>query len=263
MKYLTSYENDSIKHILKLKNKKYRDLYGEYLIEGFKLVDEAIKAKEDIISIYISSAVYDEKKNNYYLDSSLRNNIIIVEENLFNKLVSTINTQGIIACIKKKNELRFNDINSNVLLLDRLQDPGNLGTIIRTADASGFMKIIASKGTVDIYNDKTVRSAMGSIFHLDIIKEADLTTEIQELKKKGFIILGSQICAKKIYTDLDSKNKYALIIGNESKGVSMELLQLCDERIKIPIFGKAESLNASVAAGIMMYHISSINNKLS
>src|SRR5699024_7380004 len=142
----------------------------------------------------------------------------------------------------------------NLLVVDSLQDPGNLGTMIRTADAAGFEAVILGDGSVDLYNEKVIRATQGSIFHIPVF-QFDLITNIPVLKQEGFRIWASALSGATSYNVLTPAEKNALVIGNEGAGVSDEVLLLADYQVKIPIYGKAESLNAGIAAGILMYYM--------
>jgi TrmH family RNA methyltransferase len=142
----------------------------------------------------------------------------------------------------------------HVLVLDRIQDPGNLGTMIRTADAAGFDTVLLGKGTVDPFNAKVVRATQGSLFHVNV-RAVDLLETLPELKSEGFHVYGTALAKATSYEQVDFKDKVALVIGNEAQGVHNDVLDLCDTRVHIPVLGDAESLNAAVAAGILMYRI--------
>ncbi|WP_047985043.1 TrmH family RNA methyltransferase [Ornithinibacillus californiensis] len=242
---LTSVKNDKVKGWKKLHTKKDREKTGTFLIEGFHLIEEAIKSKWKIDEIILQEGV---ESPNWSSDIK----IVEVSENVFQHITQTKTPQGIAAVVQyKKME---NVIGKYVLLLDRVQDPGNLGTIIRTADAAGFDAVILGDGTVDVYNDKVIRSTQGSIFHIPILQD-NLTKRIPELKMDGFHIWASALTNSKDYHTVKSNSKVALILGNEGSGIQTEILEQADEIVKIPIYGKAESLNVSIAAGILMYHI--------
>src|SRR5699024_7948525 len=145
-------------------------------------------------------------------------------------------------------------LNEHLLLVDAIQDPGNLGTIIRTADAVGMSQIILGTGTVDVYNDKVIRASQGSIFHIPI-KQAPLLNIIKELKRSNYTIWASALQNAINYRDAEREKKIALIVGNEGAGISEKILKEADKVVKIPIYGQAESLNVSVAAGILMYQM--------
>src|SRR5699024_1550997 len=175
-----------------------------------------------------------------------------VTKKVFEYFSNTEHPQGIAAVVKMKPlEIKRN---SPVLLIDEIRDPGNLGTIIRTADAAGFKTIILGEGTVDLYNDKVIRATQGCIFHIHIM-EGNLSREIVNLQKEDFQVWASALSKAVAYDTVRVTEKVALIIGNEGRGIDRSLIDMADRRVKIPIYGKAESLNAGVAAGILMYYI--------
>ena len=172
-------------------------------------------------------------------------------------MTDTENTQGIIGVVKFKQrtlEKNWTDDNRFVLILDRIQDPGNMGTIIRTADAAGVDAIIALKGCVDIYNPKVIRSTMGSIFDMNVI-HATQEEALRILKLKKFDIVSSYLDTNNYYNTVEYNHKTALVIGNEANGINEELVSKSDVLVKIPIYGKAESLNAAISSAILMYEI--------
>lgn len=181
-------------------------------------------------------------------------NCIYVAEKILNTITDVINPQGIMAVIEKptleENPIDFNQEVS--LILDNIQDPGNMGTILRTADSINLKQIIVSKGSADCYNPKVVRSTMGAIFRINIIESEDLTKTIKEMKKNKIKIATTSLQTEKSIYDINYE-KTAIVIGNEANGVSDEVLELADEKIKIPMPGKTESLNASVATAVILY----------
>ena len=260
MQRITSKDNEFIKHVKKLKDKKYRDESNEYIIEGIKLIEEAIKEKAQINQIVICEE--NEKKN--AISKSLMYEIskydcIYVTKQVFNSITQVVAPQGIFAIIAKKNN--FGDGSKNyqidytqdiIVVLDDIQDPGNLGTILRTIDSCGQKQILVSKGTVDAYNPKVVRSTMGAIFRINIIECEDLIKKIKEARKHHFKLQVTSLDAEKTIYDVDYKKK-VIVIGNEANGVSQKIQDMADEKVRIPMLGKTESLNASVAAGIVLY----------
>ena len=153
----------------------------------------------------------------------------------------------------ENNEKTIDYKNKNFLILDNLQDPGNMGTILRTADSLNIKQIIVSKGSADIYNLKVVRSTMGAIFRVKVIESDNLVKTVKEMKKHKINIYATDLSANKSIYEVNY-NKSAVIIGNEANGVSKELLDESSEKIKIPMLGKTESLNAAVATSIILYH---------
>ena len=250
---ITSKDNDQIKHIRKLKEKKYRDEYKEYLIEGVKLIKEAIEEKAGIKTI----VVCDDCAKNEKIDSKLlyeiaKYNCIYVEEKVFKSISDVQNHQGILAVINKEEERKIDYNEDIIIVLDDVQDPGNLGTILRTLDSANIKQIIVSNKSSDVYNPKVVRSTMGAILRVNVIESKSLQDTLKELKNHEFEIVATSLDTKNSIYDIDYKKK-AIIIGNEANGVSKEVLELADEKIKIPMLGKTESLNAAVATSIIVY----------
>lgn len=251
---ITSKDNDLVKHIRKLKEKKHRDEFGEFIIEGAKMINEAIQEKVKIKYIVICDDCKTENslsKDELYEIAKFE--CVYVSEKIFN-LISEVSTpQGIMAIVEKpvKNENKI-DYRSNLfLILDNIQDPGNMGTILRTADSLNMKQIIVSPGTADCYNSKVVRSTMGAIFRVNVI-ERDLEKVIKEMQKHKITVYATDLKTDKTIYDIDY-SKSAVIIGNEAKGVSQRVLELADQRIKIPMPGKTESLNAAVATSVILY----------
>lgn len=252
---ITSKDNETIKHIKKLKEKKYREEYHEFIVEGIKMIEEALNEGAKIKSVVIC----DDCKSQGAIPSELmyeiaKLNCIYVAEKVFNTITDVINPQGIMAIIEKPQaEENTIDFSQNVsLLLDNIQDPGNMGTILRTADSLNMKQIIVSKGTADIYNLKVVRSTMGAIFRVKVIEVDDLGKVIKEMKKHKIKVYATDLQTDKSIYDVDY-SKSAIVIGNEANGVSSKVLEESTERIKIPMIGKTESLNAAVATSIILY----------
>ena len=248
-KMITSASNKRIKDIQKLKDNKNIKKYGRYLIEGKHLVEEALDAK--VVEEIIISESFDE----YNIVDSFEGDLIKVTDSVMKSISDTITTQGIIAvCRIDKKKLDINNY-SKVLILDKVQDPGNLGTIIRTADAFNFDCIILGKGTTSLYGQKVIRSTQGSNFHLDCFDNIDLLELID--KMSNFNIFATSLKADKYIEQLDNiTGKIAVVFGNEGAGVSEEILSKVNNLLKISMPGRAESLNVSIAAGIVMHYIS-------
>lgn len=254
MQVITSKDNEVVKSIKKLKEKKFRDEKNQFIVEGIKLVAEAIEEKTDIDSVVVcEDCVNDGSIDKKLLYEIARYKCIYVTEKIFDTLTDVSNPQGIMAVINRKiNNLDIDYSQDIIVVLDGIQDPGNLGTILRTVDAAGLNQIILSKETADSFNPKVVRSTMGGIFRVNIIKSDNLANTLKEAKKQGFEVVVTSLDTDKSMYDV-SYNKKVIVIGNEANGVSKEVQDLADYKVKIPMFGKAESLNASVAAGIMIY----------
>ena len=254
MQVISSKDNEFVKHVKKLKEKKYRDINQEFIIEGIKLVKEAIEEKANIKNIIICDNCEDSgiiPKNLMY--EIAKYNCIYVTENIL-KTMSDVNApQGILAIISMNNKNNEIDYSQDIIVaLDDIQEPGNIATILRTVDSVGLNQILVSKGTADCYNPKVVRSTMGAIFRIKIIECENLEQTLKETQKNNFRIVVSSLQTKNSLYDINFDKK-VIIIGNEANGVEPQIQKIADEKIKIPMLGKTESLNASVATGVILY----------
>ncbi|WP_347299279.1 TrmH family RNA methyltransferase [Clostridium perfringens] len=246
---IESKNNNLFKEIKKLKEKKHRIKSNKYLIEGLRFVEEAIKSKVSIDSIIFTES-FKEKNPDLFLKINENIKLIQMNEALLKQLCSTENPQGIVGVINMQNkELKNGEL---VVLVDKVQDPGNMGTIIRTAHAAGAAGIVMTKGTVDIYNDKTLRSTMGSIFYIPIVEDDSLDF-VKSLKKEGYKLVVSSLQGKNNFFEENLQGKVMIAVGNEGNGVSDEVYDIADIKVKIPMPGEAESLNVAVATSIMIY----------
>lgn len=247
MKFIQSIQNEKVKEWKKLSSKKGRDKAGQFLVEGYHLVEEALKKEYAVLLIADENI---ELPHSWKLDDI---EIYHVSSLVANTLAETETTQGIFAVCDKK-ELATEHY-SKVLLLDGVQDPGNIGTIIRTADAAGVEVVVCGEGCVDVYNSKALRSTQGSIFHLPVVK-GNLHEWIKQLKEKNIPIYGTSLHNAVDYRHAEPSDEFALVVGNEGNGVSESILNECNQNLYIPILGDAESLNVTVATGILLYHFS-------
>lgn len=250
---ITSSANSQVKRIINLKNKaSARRKEGVFLAEGIKMYKETPKDRIE--------AIYIEEKFSELFGKNIDEEYTVVSENVFKQITDTITPQGILTVVRQKESSLENFLKKDekqlFILLENLQDPGNLGTIIRTAEGAGVSAIIAGKSTVDIYNPKVVRSTMGSVFRVPYIITDDLQKEIEELKKFGVTVYGAHLNGKNYYDKENYSGSTAFIIGNEANGLTEETASKADKLIKIPMCGRLESLNASVAAAILMYEAS-------
>ena len=254
MQKISSKDNSLIKHIKRLKEKKYRDEYSEYIIEGLKLIKEAIQESANIKHIVVCDGCDNSEMIESHLKYEMaRLDFIYVPQNIFKMLSDVENPQGVMAVIGKPSKEIDIDINEDIILaLDDIQDPGNLGTILRTADSVGLKQILVSKGTADAYNPKVVRSTMGAIFRVKVIECDSLKDNLKNLQNNGYNVMTTSLKAKKSIYEVDYKKKI-IVIGNEANGVSKDIINLADEKVIIPMLGKTESLNASVATGVILY----------
>lgn len=262
MQIISSKDNELVKHIKKLKDKKYRDESNEYIVEGVKLIEEAVKENAKIKKIIIC----EDTTRTYEIPTSVMLEIakyecIYVTDKIFSSITQVTNPQGVMAIIEKNNQNQEIDFSQDIIVvLDDVQDPGNLGTILRTVDSIGLNQIIVSKGTADSFNPKVVRSTMGAIFRINIIETENLKETIKTIKKHHYKLMVTSLQTENSIYDIDFRKKI-IVIGNESNGVSQEIQDMADEKAKIHMLGKTESLNASVAAGIVMYEY--VRQKLS
>ena len=254
MQVITSKDNEIVKHIKKLSDKKYRDQNNCYIIEGIKLVEEAIQEEAQIDKIIICEECTKTSEISKSLMYEIaKHDCIYVTEKIFKMLTQVMNPQGIMAVIKKNKErpqVKFDE--DIIVALDDIQDPGNLGIILRTVDSIGLKQLIVSKGTADVYNPKVVRSSMGAIFRVEVIEVENLKETIEMMKRNNYELVVTSLQTESSIYDVDY-NKKIIVIGNEANGVSAEIQDMADKKIKIPMLGKTESLNASVATAIILY----------
>ncbi|HYF83071.1 MAG TPA: RNA methyltransferase [Clostridia bacterium] len=258
---IQSNTNKTIKYIKALQLKKYRDEYGKFIIEGEKLLKEALDYKASI-SMVLFSESFAESERYGELEAALKSSNIPLyysDERVFKEVGETETPQGVIAIVDKM-EFNLDSILKKdelcIVLLDEVRDPGNAGTIIRTADACGIDAVLLSNGSVDLYNGKTIRATMGSLFHIPVIQNLDTTEAILKLKDSSVMTIGADPHSSESCIDLPRYKRSAIIIGNESQGIGREIIELLDKNIKIPMPGRAESLNAGIAASILMYEFS-------
>ncbi|MFC5543069.1 MAG: RNA methyltransferase [Bacilli bacterium] len=249
MKRIESKQNALVKHWKKLVSaKKERDKTGEYIVEGFHLTEEALKNKDQVIHIIKREDV--EIPREWSLDDVY---LVEVTDSVAKEIAETETSQGIFAHCKQREISGSEQAKwSKLLLVDSVQDPGNIGTMIRTADACGIDAVILGKGCADLYNPKTLRSAQGSHFHLPVIR-GNLAEWIEKLKERHIPVFGTALENAVDYRKLDKTESFALLVGNEGSGVHQALLEKTDQNVVIPIFGQAESLNVAVATGILLY----------
>ena len=249
MKRIESTQNSLVKHWKKLLSvRKERDKTGEFIIEGYHLVEEAIKQKGQVLMIMLSDT--SDIPVTWDVD-----NIEIVEINdaIKKELAETEHTQGIFAhCKQQTVEEAEQKKWGRLLLIDAVQDPGNIGTMIRTADAAGIDAVILGKGSADAYNPKTLRSAQGSHFHIPIVK-GDLFDWVELIKNQQIPVYGTAFENSTPFHEVEARDSFALIVGNEGSGINAELLEMTDQNIIVPLLGQAESLNVAVATGILLY----------
>ncbi|MEK4565854.1 RNA methyltransferase [Alkalihalobacillus sp. FSL R5-0424] len=249
MKQIDSSKNEQIKQWKKLHKKRGREKANQFLIEGFHLVEESLRAGIEMVAVLVTNE--EVIPTSWNVDDRT---IILTNDSVLKELSETDSPQGIIAVCTIPVQQELSAEPGRYLLIDRVQDPGNIGTLIRTADAVGVDGVIVEKGSVDLYNSKVLRSSQGSIFHIPVIK-GELADWIDAFKQTGVPVFGTSLQDASVYTEVQPTESFALILGNEGEGVQPDLLNKTDQNLYIPIHGKAESLNVAIAAGILLYHL--------
>jgi TrmH family RNA methyltransferase len=247
--------NKEIKYYSDLKNKRTRDEEGKFLIEGIHLIKECLSSDlyyKDYIECIIARDDFDLS-----LVPTKDTEILYASEKNFNRLSDTVNPQGIIAVVKKPEEskkLHLNETTKIIVALENINDPGNLGTIIRTCYWFNIDKILISGNSVDLYNSKVLRSSQGALFHVNIVTDCNINSELLKLKEE-FDVLLTDLGAKKSLSQfpIDRNKKYIIVFGNEANGISEEIKNQKFDLIKIDDYSDCESLNLSVSAGIILY----------
>lgn len=267
MDIITSPSNQIIKELKSLHKKKYRYINKKYFLEGIRSVEECIKYSSNIEYIVYSESLLNLNGGlKLYEDiTKMKLNVIKTTDVILKSVSDTDNPQGIIAVMnfkESKIEELIGDDKKFFIILDRIQDPGNMGTIIRTCDAFNVDGVIISEGCVDIYNPKTIRSTMGSIFHIPIVFSENILETTKYLKLNNIDIMSTSLENSMDIYNVDLNKDVAIIIGNEANGVSEELLSISNTNIKIPMSGKAESLNAAIASSIVIYEVNRQRQKI-
>jgi len=236
----TSIENKKIKSIKKLNDKKYRDIDNIFLIEGEHLILEA--KKNNILESVIALEGY-ELNVDFDIDYASLNVL---------KYITNLNTPPKVIGVCRK--IKSRDIKGNVVVLDGIQDPGNLGTIIRSCVAFNIDTLLLSKNTVDLYNPKVVRATQGMLFNINIVV-CDIKEEIQKLKENGYYVFGTDVNNGKTLKSIEKKSQFVIIMGNEGNGMSDEIKTICDDFLYIDMNKNCESLNVGVATSIILYEL--------
>ncbi len=250
---IASASNAQIKNLMQLIRKpKARREQGVFIVEGIKMFIETPANR--IEKIYVSEKFISNPSNLEKLDGF---SYETVKDEVFRRISDTVTPQGVMTIVKKSEtclkNMFSNERNNLFIVLEDLQDPGNLGTIIRTAEGAGVSGVIMSKNTVDIYNPKVIRSTMGAIYRVPFTYVENLSDSLDELKQRGVAVAAAHLAGENEYFEEDWRRNTAFIIGNEANGISDEISKKADLLVRIPMEGKVESLNASVAASILMY----------
>lgn len=253
--YIQSKDNKTIKHIISLQQRKYRQKFGEYTVEGIRAVTD-IGKKDCLRSILIRESKRSELEPLVQKGFTV-SSVYVVQDPIFDKIEHSVNGQGILGIAKKC----VNDLHSLIVedglyvALDGVQDPGNLGTIIRTAVAAGAKGIFLLKGTVDPYNEKCVRSTMSALCNIPIFEDVTLSEFYDFIKDNTIKTYATSLENAKPYHTILYPKRTMIILGNEGNGVSREIIEMCDQAITIPMYGDIESLNVSIAAALCMYKV--------
>ena len=237
---ITSLENQKVKDVVKLQSKKYRDITDTFVIETSNLVEEAEKAGI-VKDLFLVEDEFVDNEDVYF-----------VTKEVMKKMSSLDSPSNVLAVCKKSNSKDI--LGNRILLLDNIQDPGNLGTIIRSSVAFNVDTIVLSLDTVDLYNPKVIRASEGMFFHINIVI-MDLEKAIDIIKKRDITIYGTNVNNGDDVRNIENKSSYALIIGNEGNGVKPNIQKLCDKNLYIPMRNNCESLNVGVACSILLYEL--------
>lgn len=251
---ITSTGNLQVKRLLQLQKKsKARNEEKVFLVEGLRMFMEV--PEERVEKVYISETLYNKKKQELKLEKF---SVEVLSDSVFQHVSDTKTPQGILCVVNQKQydlETVLNIENPHFMVLDNLQDPGNLGTIVRTAEAAGVDAVFVSKESVDIYNPKTIRSTMGSIYRMPVIYIEDLLELLDIFKQKGIKSYAAHLEGKNSYDKEDYQSGTAILIGNEGNGLRKEISNSADIWVRIPMEGKVESLNAAIAASVLMFEV--------
>lgn len=260
MKYISAKDNPSIKAVKSLETKKARDKSGLFVVEGFRVIQELAESMPELINeIFVSQAFADaHEKELSNFEHTQRIRVTCVADSIFKKLCNTETPQGILATVRKfKHELtELLETGRTVVVLENISDPGNLGTIIRTVDAVGAAGIVLAGNCTDLYNPKVVRSTMGSLMRVPVchISGDDYIDELSiAMKSANYEMYAAHLQGAVDCFETEFSSKCVLLMGNEANGLTDELTAKADKCIKIPIEGKAESLNLGIATGVLLY----------
>lgn len=250
---ITSSSNPKMKYIMQL-NKKSKTRYEQrvFVVEGIKMCMEA--PREQIQEMYVSESFLTDRDNEELIKDYVYE---VVSDDVFSKISDTKTPQGIL-CLVKMMEYTLEDLLGqppHLLILESIQDPGNLGTMIRTGEGAGITGVVMNRTTVDIFHPKTIRSTMGSLFRVPFYITGNLEETINELKESGIALYAAHLDGEMAYDEPDYTTPCGFLIGNEGNGLSRETAAMADAYIRIPMEGKVESLNAAVASALLMYEV--------
>lgn len=251
---ISSTKNEQVKTVVELKKKaKARNEAGLFVVEGVRMAAEL--PKERVEKLYVSESFLKNADSALFLVDFAQYEV--VTDSVFGAMSDTQTPQGVLALVRQY-EYTMDDIlktegAAHLMILENIQDPGNLGTILRAGEGAGITGLIMSQDTVDIYNPKVIRSTMGSVFRVPFLYTEDLFSEVKALKERGIRLFAAHLGGKNNYEEEDYTGDIGFLIGNEGNGLTDELSNMADTWVKIPMAGKVESLNAAIAASILMF----------
>lgn len=257
---ISSNRNPEIKYINSLEMKKYREREKVFVIEGVRIVEDALVDGAEFVRVYHAPVLADNPRGTDLLHTLRTRGVkeIPVDEKLFSEIAGTETPQGLLAVVRQP-EYELTDLFAqkslypHIIMLNSIQDPGNLGTILRTAAGAGWAGAILTPGTVDLYNPKSLRATMGAIFKLPICRMAADEDLWAVLRQAGYRMIAADISGEKWHFEVDFRQPTLLVVGNEGNGVEAGILQAVDEKVKIPMAPHAESLNVAIAAGVLIF----------
>lgn len=261
MGVITATQNHRIKYIKKLAQSSFRRKEGKLVVEGMRLVEEALASTWQMENFFYTTDSVQGERGAQLLEGVIKKGVPYFEvtEAVMAEMADTETPQGVLALLEQPDYL-LSDIlppgkPALVVLVDGIQDPGNLGTVIRTADAAGATGVVLLKGTVDLYNPKVIRSTMGSLFHLPVVTGGDINTAVDYLVSAGLELLVGDPSGKLPIFGVDLTRPLVIAVGNEGAGPGTEIYKYTHTKVNIPMPGQAESLNVAVAASIMLYEV--------
>jgi TrmH family RNA methyltransferase len=259
MESITSQQNRWVKLAASLKQKKYRDETGLFTIEGVRLVEEAIASGWGIEACFFTEESVSKQRIRQMIDDLALQEVKLLQitNEIFDKIAETEQPQGILSLVRKKQYTLSDALGGKkvplIVILESIQDPGNVGTLIRTADAAGCSGVILTKGCADVFAGKTARASMGSLFHLPITAGVESSEILSALRQSGIALLATSLATRNLYYEVDMNRPVAIVFGNEGSGVRAEILEAANDLMYIPIFGKAESLNVAASAAVILF----------
>ncbi|MEW5866259.1 MAG: RNA methyltransferase [Bacillota bacterium] len=254
---ITSRHNPRIQEVRKLKRRKHRLARRLFLLEGVRSVEEAVDAGARVCEVLVTPHLFrcPRGKSLYERLVARGARVVGVTDEVLASVSDTETPQGIVAVVDIPDQELYLGGNPLVIVADGISDPGNLGTLVRSAAAFGFAGVVLSGGTVDVYNPKCVRATMGSVFRIPIKELASVVDAISFLKGYGLSVVAADARAEIPCHAYDFTSPSAILVGNEARGLSCEALELCDARVQVPMPGSAESLNVGAAAAVLMYEM--------